>query len=91
MPIIGTVASGYNVSITPTVEYLVVAGGGGGGYYHGGGGGSGEGASGGTGGSGIVIIRYADTYAAAVSATVTPTTAGGYRIYRFTANGSITF
>jgi hypothetical protein len=38
-----------------------------------------------------VIIRYADTYAAAASASVSPTTTGGYRIYRFTANGSITF
>jgi hypothetical protein len=38
-----------------------------------------------------VIIRYADTYAAAASASVSPTTVGGYRIYRFTANGSITF
>ena len=36
-------------SVTPTVEYLVVAGGGGGSSYGGGG----------AGGSGIVIIRYA--------------------------------
>ena len=55
MPIIGTVASGYNVSITPTVESLVVAGGGGGGYYHGGGGGSGEGASGGG-----TVVKYVE-------------------------------
>ena len=42
MPILGTVASGFNVSVTPTVEYLVVAGGGGGGgKYFGGGGGAG--------------------------------------------------
>jgi hypothetical protein len=38
-----------------------------------------------------VIIRYLDTFAPAASATVSPTTTGGYRIYRFTANGSITF
>jgi hypothetical protein len=38
-----------------------------------------------------VIIRYPDSYPAAASATVTPETKGGYRIYTFTANGSITF
>jgi hypothetical protein len=38
-----------------------------------------------------VIIRYPDTFIAATSSTVSPTTTGGYRIYRFTANGSITF
>jgi hypothetical protein len=51
-------------------------------------GGSGGGANG---GSGIVIIRYPDTFLPATSATVSPTVTGGYRIYRFTANGSITF
>jgi hypothetical protein len=49
------------------------------------------GAYSGRGGSGIVIIRYADTFPAAASASVSPTTTGGYRIYTFTANGSITF
>ena len=29
MPILGTVASGYNVSVTPTVDTLIVSGGGG--------------------------------------------------------------
>jgi hypothetical protein len=45
------------------------------------------------GGSGIVIIRYADTYAAAASTTGSPTvvTSGGYRYYTWTGNGSITF
>jgi len=45
------------------------------------------------GGSGIVIIRYADTFAAAVSTTGSPTitVAGGYRVYSWTGNGSITF
>ena len=49
--------------------------------------------SAGTGGSGIVIIRYADTYAAATSTTGSPTitTAGGYRVYKWTSSGSITF
>jgi hypothetical protein len=46
---------------------------------------------GGAGGSGIVIIRYPDSYPVATSASVSPTTVGGYRIYIFTANGSITF
>jgi hypothetical protein len=43
------------------------------------------------GGSGIVIIRYPDTFALATSATVSPTASGGYRYYTFIANGSITF
>jgi hypothetical protein len=48
---------------------------------------------GGAGGSGVVIIRYADTYAAAASTTGSPTitVAGGYRVYRWTGSGSITF
>lgn len=60
----------------------------------GGGGGQGGGYSTGkAGGSGIVIIRYADTYPAATSTTGSPTitVTGGYRIYKFTASGSITF
>jgi len=45
------------------------------------------------GGSGVVIIRYADTYAAATATTGSPTitVAGGYRTYKFTGDGSITF
>ena len=45
------------------------------------------------GGSGVVIIRYTDTYSLATSTTGSPTitTAGGYRIYKFTASGTITF
>lgn len=48
---------------------------------------------GGTGGSGVVIIRYVDTYANAVSTTGSPTftSTGGYKTYTFTSNGSITF
>ena len=49
--------------------------------------------TGGAGGSGIVIIRYADSYIAATSTTGSPTitVAGGYRVYKFTGSGSITF
>ena len=47
------------------------------------------------GGSGIVVIRYADTYPAAASTTGSPTitVAGGYRVYKWTTvgSGSITF
>jgi hypothetical protein len=59
-------------------------GGGGGNYYA---------ANGGTGGSGIVILRYPDTFIAATSTTGSPTitVAGGFRVYKFTASGSITF
>jgi hypothetical protein len=48
---------------------------------------------GGNGGSGIVIIRYADTYSAAASTTGSPTitVAGGYRVYKWTGLGTITF
>jgi hypothetical protein len=42
-----------------------------------------------------VIIRYPDSYPAATATTGSPniTTAGGYRIYKWTTvgNGSITF
>ena len=64
----------------------------------GGGGGGGQQGGGtpsisGSGGSGIVIIRYADTYLPAVSTTGSPTytTPTGYRVYKFTSSGSITF
>ena len=47
----------------------------------------------GAGGSGIVIIRYPDTFKAATSTTGSPTitVTGGYRIYKWTSSGSITF
>jgi hypothetical protein len=53
----------------------------------------GGGGSGGSGGSGVVILRYADTFGPAISVTGSPTitVAGGYRVYTFTASGSITF
>jgi alpha-tubulin suppressor-like RCC1 family protein len=63
----------------------------------GGGGGAdvaGEGtAASGAGGSGVVIFRYADTFAAATSTTGSPTVTvtGGFRIYTFTGSGSVTF
>jgi hypothetical protein len=58
----------------------------------GGGGGGSVGAVGGNGGSGIVIVRYADTFAAATSTTGGPTinVAGGYRVYTWTSSGTIT-
>ena len=57
-----------------------------------GGGARGGGASG-SGGSGIVFIKYADTFPAATSTTGSPTitTSGGYRLYKFTGSGTITF
>ena len=77
---------------TLTVDYLVVAGGGGGGGGAGGQQGSMPG-NGSAGGSGVVIFRYEDSYPAATSTTGSPTitVSGGYRTYKFTASGSITF
>ena len=49
--------------------------------------------AGGNGGSGIVIIRYANTYSEASASTGSPTVtvAGGYRVYKWITSGSITF
>jgi hypothetical protein len=70
----------------------VNTGGGGGGAGTTGGTGSNQ-LGGGAGGSGIVIIRYSTAYIAATSTTGSPTitVAGGFRIYKFTGSGSITF
>ena len=59
----------------------------------GGGGGGAWGSVGGNGGSGIVVIRYPNTFDDAASTTGSPTftNTGGYKIYKFTASGSITF
>jgi hypothetical protein len=59
----------------------------------GGGGGTANDAAGGTGGSGVVIIRYPDNKTLAVSTTGSPTytLSGGYRYYKFTGTGSITW
>jgi hypothetical protein len=61
----------------------------------GGGGGVSQGAqvAGAAGGSGVVILRYANTNAQAVSTTGSPnyTNTGGYHIYTFNASGSITW
>ena len=59
----------------------------------GGGGGGSNNNGGGAGGKGVVIIRYADSYADAAATTGSPTitVAGGYRVYKFTASGTITF
>lgn len=57
----------------------------------GGGGGGGSG-GGGAGGSGVVIIRYSDARSpATTTGSPTYTVSGGYRIYQFNGNGSITF
>jgi hypothetical protein len=59
----------------------------------GGGGGGAGGNGGGNGGSGIVILRHPDTIPAAANTTGSPnvTVAGGYRVYKFTSSGTITF
>jgi hypothetical protein len=45
------------------------------------------------GGSGVVILRYPDTFPLATATTGSPTVTNptGYRVYTFTASGSITF
>jgi hypothetical protein len=47
----------------------------------------------GNGGSGFVLVRYSDSLPAAASTTGSPSTvtSGGFRYYKFTGDGSITF
>lgn len=68
-------------------------GGGGGGGSGGPSSANGDPGDGGAGGSGVVIIKYADSIAAASATTGSPTitTSGGYRYYKFTGDGSITW
>jgi hypothetical protein len=42
---------------------------------------------------GIVVLRYSDSFDAAVAVTGSPSISvtGGFRIYTFTGSGSITF
>lgn len=49
--------------------------------------------TGGSGGSGVVVIRYANTFPDAYSTTGSPTltNTGGYKIYKWTGSGSITW
>jgi hypothetical protein len=71
-----------------TAGTAALGGGGGGGWYYSGG-------LGGAGGAGVVVIAYPSTYPAATSTTGSPTvdttTRAGYRVYRWTGSGSITF
>ena len=60
-----------------------------------GGGGSGSSDSptgnGSSGASGLVIIRYPDSFSLPSSTTATTYTSGGYRYVKFTASGNVTF
>ena len=59
----------------------------------GGGAGGSDANAGSNGGSGVVVVRYSDTYSPASATTGSPTVtvSGGYRVYRWTSSGSITF
>ncbi len=100
-------AGGPGLSYSISGTNVTYAGGGGGtggtsGAGGSGGGGAGElpglvntgGGGGGNniGGSGVVIIRYSDSFDAAPFSTGSPTVtvAGGYRIYKFTTSGTLT-
>jgi hypothetical protein len=45
------------------------------------------------GGSGVVVVRYPNNFKDAASTTGSPTftNTGGYKIYKFTSSGTITF
>ena len=57
----------------------------------GGGGGGGNSANGGSGGSGVVILRCPDSFTATTTGSPSTYVTGGYRYYKFTQNGTITF
>ena len=50
-------------------------------------------AAGGNGGSGLIVIAYSEAFPAPsqITGTYTQPTRAGYRVYRFTGSGSITF
>ena len=74
-----------SISGVGTAGTANTGGGGGAGGYNG------DMQAGGNGGSGVVIIRYLEGYpAATTTGSPTVTVSGGYRIYKFTANGTIT-
>jgi len=81
----GGLGGGGAGASTSATSGTVNTGGGGGGIY--------QSYPAGAGGSGIVILRYLDVYPAASATTGSPTitTAGGYRVYKWTSSGSITF
>ena len=97
----GAGGDGYQSSITGTAVYYAGGGGGGGASVTGAAGlGTGVGSYGGgsqgqglqTATQGVVILRYADTSpAATTTGSPTITVAGGYRVYTFTGDGTITF
>lgn len=78
-------ANGFNGTATSTSSGSPNTGGGGGGGF--------SATTGGAGGSGIVIIRYPNSYPAANGTTGSPTVAntGGWRTYTFTQSGTISF
>jgi hypothetical protein len=83
MSLMMTLAAYGQLAKTTTIETLVIAAGGT----------SGQNGGGGNGGTGIVVIRYASTFADAVSTTGSPSfsNSGGYKVYTFTGSGSIVF
>jgi hypothetical protein len=87
---------GANATVGSTGAQTNVAGGDAGANTGGGGGGGSHYNStnkGGNGGSGVVIIRYADSYVVPTKTTGSPiiTSTSGYRIYMWTSSGSVTF
>lgn len=100
----GSYSSWASATSSGSGGYYASGGGGGGGGTASAGGGTsdgggnatantgGGGGRGGNGGSGLVIFRYVDSQANAASVTNgTLYTTGGYKYYKFNANGNITF